>query len=118
MKNAILLRVKNAVLWSCLLVFATLILKFGILRSFNNTKGDFANYYTAARLLSEGTSVAPAYHDFVWFQKQMDRVGIQNQVGGFIPHPPSTALVFIPLIVFDPVTAKNIWTAFNILLLV
>jgi len=47
----------------------------------------------------------------------MDRFGIVNQVGGFIPHPPSTALVFLPLTKVSAQTAKNIWTTLNVILL-
>jgi len=100
------------------LFFALLIAKFGILPSLNNTRGDFANYYTAARLVREGAPLARAYQDFVWFQMEMDRKGIVQQVGGFIPHPPSTAMVFLPLTFLDAVAARNVWTAVNALLIV
>ncbi|MCK6559514.1 DUF2029 domain-containing protein [candidate division KSB1 bacterium] len=101
-----------------LIVFALLIIKFGILPSLNNTRGDFANYYTAARLVREGAPLARAYQDFVWFQMEMDRKGIVHQVGGFIPHPPPTATVFLPLTFLDAVAARNVWTAVNALLIV
>lgn len=101
-----------------LIVFTLLIIKFGILPSLNNTRGDFANYYTAARLVREGAPLARAYQDFVWFQMEMDRKGIVQQVGGFIPHPPPTATVFLPLTFLDAVAARNVWTAVNALLIV
>lgn len=101
-----------------LLFFAFLILKLAVLPSFNNTRGDFANYYTAACLVKKGAPLARAYQDFTWFQMEMDRHGIVQQVGGFIPHPPPTAMVFLPLTFFDAVTAKNIWTALNVLLII
>ncbi len=101
-----------------IIVFAYLIFQYGVLPAFNNTRGDFANYYTASRLLADGVPFERAYSDFVWFQQQMDRYGIENQVGGFIPHPPSTALVFLPLAPFNPVTAKNIWTSLGIVLVI
>ncbi len=100
------------------ILFALLIVKFGILPSRNNTRGDFANYYTAARLVREGAPLARAYQDFVWFQMEMDRKGIVQQVGGFIPHPPPTAIVFLPLTFLDAVAARNVWTAVNALLIV
>lgn len=108
----------NIFLAFCLIVFAGIVCKWGILPAINNTKGDFANYYTASSLIIDGISLETAYRDFVWFQKQMDRYGIVNQVGGFIPFPPSTALVLLPLALFSPVTAKNIWVLFNIVLVV
>ena len=110
-------RIFAILLWGVILFFAFLILKLAVLPSFNNTRGDFANYYTAACLVRNGAPLARAYQDFTWFQMEMDRHGIVQQVGGFIPHPPPTAMVFLPLTYFDAVTAKNIWTVFNILLI-
>lgn len=114
LKNMVSARTTRAALWACLILFALIIVKYGVLPSFNNTRGDFANYYTGSRLVKDGIPVERAYRDFSWFQKQMDRYGIQNQVGGFIPHPPPTTLVFLPLVFFDPTTAKNLWTLINI----
>lgn len=96
--------------------FAFIVLWKGILPSLENARGDFANYYTAARLLAEDKPLGTAYRDFVWFQKQIDRYGITRQLGGFIPHPPPTALIMLPLSQFPPLTAKRIWIGFNIVL--
>ncbi len=98
------------------LLFATIILWKGVWPSLQNTRGDFANYYTAARLIAEGKPLQNAYRDFVWFQKQIDRYGIEHQLGGFIPHPPPTALVMLPLTPFAPLTAKRIWIVLNVAL--
>ena len=98
-------------------VFAAIIWQQGIQPTVNNTRGDFANYFTAASLVCERKPLARAYQDFTWFQMQMDRHGIVHQVGGFIPHPPSTALVLLPLTKLDPVQAKRVWTIFNVLLI-
>lgn len=99
-----------------LVTFAAIILWKGVWPSLQNTRGDFANYYTAARLVAEGAPLQNAYRDFVWFQKQIDRYGMEQQLGGFIPHPPPTALVMLPLATFEPLTAKRIWIALNLLL--
>ncbi len=111
-------KVVSVLLWTLLLGCAALLLKLGVLPALTTSKGDFANYYTAARLVAEGNSLERAYRDFVWFQQQMDRVGIQNQVGGFIPHPPPTALVLLPLQGLEALTAKRVWIWFNVALLV
>ncbi|NIR49212.1 DUF2029 domain-containing protein [candidate division KSB1 bacterium] len=111
-------KVGRTLLWVYLMVFSLIIFRYGVLPTLSNTRGDFANYYTASRLLVDGISLERAYRDFIWFQKQMDRYGIRNQIGGFIPHPPPTALVFLPLVPLDAVTAKNVWTAFNLGLVV
>ncbi len=102
--------------WLVFIVFAALILWKGVWPSLQNTRGDFANYYTAARLIAEGKPLQNAYRDFVWFQKQIDRYGLEQQLGGFIPHPPPTALVMLPLARFAPLTAKRIWIVLNLAL--
>ena len=94
--------------------FATAIFLKGVLPAWRSAGGDFANYYTAARLVAEGQPLERAYRDFVWFQKQIDRYGIAHQLGGFIPHPPPTALVMLPLTPFQPLAAKRIWIGINL----
>lgn len=102
--------------WLIFLAFAAIVLWKGVWPSLQNTRGDFANYYTAARLLAEGKPLQNAYRDFVWFQKQIDRYGLEQQLGGFIPHPPPTALVMLPLTPFKPLVAKRTWIVFNLAL--
>ncbi len=106
-------RIRNS-LMIAFIAFSSFVCLKGILPAMENARGDFSNYYTASRLLLEGKSIEPAYRDPVWFQKQIDRYGFQNQIGGFIPHPPPTALVFTPLALMEPVAAKQLWTIFNI----
>ncbi|MEE8584508.1 MAG: glycosyltransferase family 87 protein, partial [Acidobacteriota bacterium] len=101
-----------------ILVGGLVLLWKGILPATGNARGDFANYYTASKLVAEGISIEPAYSDFAWFQRQMDRHGIQGQVGGWIPHPPPAALLFLPLTPLDPVAARTLWTLCNVVLVV
>ncbi len=96
--------------------FAAIIFWKGVLPSIQNARGDFANYYTAARLVADGQPLGRAYRDFVWFQKQIDRYGISHQLGGFIPHPPPTALVMLPLASLEPLAAKRMWIGLNLAL--
>jgi hypothetical protein len=108
-----------AVRASGLLIFASftaIILWKGVLPSLQNARGDFANYYTASRLVADGQPLERAYRDFVWFQKQIDRYGISHQLGGFIPHPPPTALVMLPLASLEPLAAKKLWIGLNLVL--
>ncbi len=107
---------RYAAAWLIFLAFAAIILSKGVWPSLQNPRGDFANYYTAARLVAEGRPLQNAYRDFTWFQKQIDRFGITHQLGGFIPHPPPTALVMLPLARFEPLTAKRIWIVLNLAL--
>src|SRR5574341_1146418 len=98
--------------------FAAIIFWKGVLPSLQNARGDFANYYTASRLAADGQPLERAYRDFVWFQKQIDRYGISQQLGGFIPHPPATALVMLPLTPLEPLVAKRVWISLNVALAV
>jgi len=104
--------------WLIFTSFVAIVLWKGVLPSLQNARGDFANYYTAARLVAENKPLATAYRDFVWFQKQIDRYGITHQLGGFIPHPPPTALIMLPLTPFEPLPAKRLWIGFNVALAV
>ncbi|GEM_PF-853487 len=104
--------------WIIFAGFAAIIFWKGVWPSLQNARGDFANYYTAARLVAENKPLATAYRDFVWFQKQIDRYGITHQLGGFIPHPPPTALVMLPLTPFEPLLAKRLWIGFNLALVI
>lgn len=104
--------------WIIFTAFAAIILWKGVLPALQSARGDFANYYTAARLVAEHKPLATAYRDFVWFQKQIDRYGITHQLGGFIPHPPPTALIMLPLAPFEPLLAKRLWIGFNVILAV
>ncbi|HCQ02701.1 MAG TPA: hypothetical protein DIT99_19335, partial [Candidatus Latescibacteria bacterium] len=76
-------KAQKTFLFICLLGFSAVIIKYSVVPAFNNTKGDFPNYYTSARLFAEGVSLERAYRDVIWFQKQMDRYGIVDQAGGF-----------------------------------
>jgi hypothetical protein len=102
--------------WLIFISFAAIILWKGVLPSLQNARGDFANYYTAARLVADSQPLERAYRDFVWFQKQIDRYGISHQLGGFIPHPPPTALVMLPLASLEPLVAKRWWIGLNLVL--
>ncbi len=86
----------------------------GIVPAWQHAGGDFANYYTGARLVAQGADLSSAYRDFTWFQQQIDGAGIERQLGGFIPHPPPTALVMMPLSTLNPLSAKRVWTLTNL----
>jgi hypothetical protein len=87
----------------------------GVLPAWQKIDTDFPNYYTAGRIALERTGVERLYDD-TWFQAQIARYGMELQ-GKFSPFPPPTALVFVPLAVFDPMTALRIMTVFNLILL-
>jgi hypothetical protein len=91
------------------------VLVAGIIRGWQ-MQSDFPNYYTSSQLLAAGAEVSRIY-DNTWFAEQMAVHGF-NQPGKFIPFPPPTVLLMIPLTPFDPLTAKRIWLLMNVLMLI
>jgi hypothetical protein len=88
----------------------------GLLPALTRLDSDFPNYYTASRLVLQGSDVSRLYDDR-WFQERMQESGIQ-QPGKFSPFPPPTALSFLPLALVQPLTALRIMTILNCGLLV
>ena len=102
--------------WLVFLLLLVWVVSRGLVPAFQAATGDFANYHTSARILLGNEPLERAYWSFPWFQKQMDLSGVQDQMGGFIPHPPPMALLMMPLAGFVPVYAKSIWIAASVLL--
>lgn len=105
----------KALALAALVALAAAIAWLGVRPGWTMPAGDFANYYTSARLVAQGEEISPAYSDFLWFQQRIDAAGFRDQLGGFIPHPPATALVMRPLVSLDPLAAKRAWTIANLL---
>jgi len=74
---------------------------------------DFPNYYTAAVCIRKGLPLRNFY-DWTWFQRQMNFAGIEQQLGGFPPHTPLTAVPMAPLAGFPFQVAKRIWLVFSL----
>ncbi|MBS4027664.1 MAG: DUF2029 domain-containing protein [Ignavibacteriales bacterium] len=106
---------KNIFLNIALILLSLFFLWKGIIPAYTSLQTDFPNYYTASRLVLEGKEIDKMYDD-EWFQSRMRDYGI-NEQGKFAPFPPLTALVFLPLAHYEPLTAKQIWTTINLLLL-
>ncbi|TLY28051.1 MAG: DUF2029 domain-containing protein [Ignavibacteria bacterium] len=70
--------------------------------------GSFLRFY-------EGGNLTNLYDD-AWFQKQIEREGI-DQEGRFSPFPPLDAFIMIPLAYLPPRYALQAWTIVNVLLL-
>jgi hypothetical protein len=73
---------------------------------------DFRNYYVAARLYREKSSMLRVY-DFTWFQRQKDHQGIQQCIVGYVPDTLLSALPIVPFAKFPPLTAKRWWLVIN-----
>ncbi|HUI30874.1 MAG TPA: glycosyltransferase 87 family protein [Candidatus Acidoferrales bacterium] len=100
------------------LVLALLIglLLFNCYRAVKSPAGDFANYYTASRLAITDSLNDVRLYDHFEFQKQIERY-FHGTLGSFIPFPPSTALLMIPLAWLPPNSARDIFILVNMLVL-
>jgi hypothetical protein len=83
--------------------------------------GDFANYYTASRLALAGKAADLKMYEHFWFQNEIEKYfpprGFQHgTLGSFIPFPPSTVLLMMPLAWLFPAAAKISFVAINIVL--
>jgi hypothetical protein len=74
---------------------------------------DFPNYYTAAACIRQGLPLRNFY-DWTWFQRQINFAGVEQQLGGYPPHTPLTALPIVPLAGVPFQEAKRIWLVFNL----
>ncbi len=100
------------------LLLAGIVLIRGMPPAGSQVQGDFANYYTAARIVADHGEVARLY-EIPWFQEQMRRyrAGIPAE-GKFSPFPPPTALLLVPLTPLGPVNALRALTAMSVLCLI
>jgi hypothetical protein len=73
---------------------------------------DFRNYYVAARLYREKSTMLRVY-DFTWFQRQKDYAGIGPCLVGFVPDTLLSALPIVPFAGLPPLTAKRYWLVIN-----
>jgi hypothetical protein len=111
---------KSEQIWQRVFMVATFILlliyfiKAGVINGWK-IQSDFPNYYVSARALLEGKDITKIY-DNTWFQQQINEYGI-HQTGKFLPFPPPTAFIMLPMAPFDPLTAKRIWVVINLILL-
>ncbi|HTP12413.1 MAG TPA: glycosyltransferase family 87 protein [Bacteroidota bacterium] len=95
-----------------IVVLSAFLLFRGVIPGLARIDTDFPNYYTAARLLTNGAPTERLYDDG-WFQQQIFDSGIQQQ-GKFSPYPPITALVMVPFVFLGPLNALRAWTVLNL----
>lgn len=85
----------------------------GVVPAFNEIRSDFPNYYAAARIALQNPDDARLYDD-AWFQAKLMQAGFAHP-GKFSPHPPTTAILYMPLAFLPPLAAFNTMTALNLL---
>lgn len=85
----------------------------GVARVWSGIPSDFPNYYAAARSTLEGTPLQ-TFYQYPDFQREIDRSGIERQLGGYIPQTPLAMLPLIPLAGLRPIDARRIWLVVNL----
>lgn len=104
---------RRGALFAVLLI--ALFLYFGCFKAIVRPAGDFANYYTASRLALSGEAGTLKMYDHFWFQHEIEKY-FHGTLGSFIPFPPSTVLLMMPLAWLSPDAAKISFVVVNILL--
>lgn len=96
------------------LLFAGLFAYLGCYRAVTSPPGDFADYYTAARLAVNGTLNKVDVYRYLPFEKSVAEY-FRETLSSFVPDPPSTALIFIPLAWLPPEAARLAFMLLNML---
>ncbi len=85
----------------------------GLVPAFTSIGTDFTNYYVSSHVLVYDRQNSNKLYDPDWFSHRAQSLG--GPPGAiFQPFPPPTALLMVPLAVFDIRTAKSLWTVLNI----
>jgi hypothetical protein len=85
----------------------------GVARVWSGIPSDFPNYYAAARSTISSTPLE-SFYSYPDFQREIDRAGIDHQLGGYIPQTPLAMLPLLPLSSLGPVDAKRVWLVLNL----
>jgi hypothetical protein len=100
-----------------LLVFLLALFIFrGFIPAWRSLNTDFRNYYVAAWLIRNRSSMLRVY-DFSWFQRQKDHAGLGQCIVGFVPDTLLSALPIVPFAKLSPLAAKRCWLIVNAILL-
>ncbi len=78
-------------------------------------RGDFANYWTAATLWTEGADLSLLY-DYAWFTDQAARVGFEDLLVGFPVLTPPSVLFAVPLLPLGLEGGRLAWLLLQLLL--
>jgi len=77
---------------------------------------DFPNYYTAAVLVRKGKPLRNFY-DWTWFAREMNKAGLEGQLGNYFPHTPLTMLPMVGFAGLSMQRAKQAWLICNLFFL-
>lgn len=96
-------------------LLAALVIWQGVIPAMRTFTSDFPNYYAASRMLTDGDDLSRLY-DNAWFSAQTEAMGLG--VGRtFIPFPPPTVFLLLPLAWLPPLMALQCWTVVNLVVL-
>jgi hypothetical protein len=87
---------------------AAMVLTTAAIFSAGSVTHGFVSYYAASRLLVTG-ELGPQAYDDRWFGEAVQRMTQSNVREIFIPNPPTMSLMAVPLVGFDPRSARAIW---------
>ena len=97
------------------ILFFGYIIYSGVFKTWGIISNDFSNYYISSQIVVHQDDLTILYNDSL-FNQYVNKYGI-SQGSKFSQYPPLTSFIMIPLTIFDPVTAKKIWTVLNIIFL-
>ena len=97
-------------------IISALFIYFVFIPANNKINTDFPNYYVSSNMYLDGINLKTAY-DNVEFNRQLQLYGINDQIVSFVPYPPLTSLLMLPIAKLPPLDAKYVWNIFNLLLM-
>jgi hypothetical protein len=99
-----------------LVCLAAFVFQIGVVPALSKIEADFPGYFTAAKIVVDGRDTQKLYDDD-WFREQIRLYGLESakNPGKFVPFPPPTALLLVPLARCEPLTALRIVTAVSVL---
>ena len=89
-------------------MIAAMILAMFTLFSAGSITHGFVSYYTASKLLVAG-ELGPRAYDDAWFGAMVQRLTTSSIREIFIPNPPTMSFMALPLVAFDPQSARAAW---------
>jgi len=105
-----------AVEWCMIAILSVAFIGLTLVPGWRSLKSEFPDYYLAAELYHQGTSLDRVY-EWTWFQRQNDHLGVREGLVSFAPNPPTSILPLLPLTSLKPLAAKRVWMASNLVLL-
>lgn len=108
---------KNKIIsFSLFIILCVVFVYLVFIPSLNTVNNDFPNYYVSSNMYLDGKDLKTAY-DNVEFNRQLLLYDINDQIVSFVPYPPLTALLMLPIAKLSPIDAKLAWNMFNLLLM-